>query len=359
MKRIGLLTSGGDCQALNATMRGVVKGLSHNCKDLEIYGFEEGYKGLIYGNYRLLTSADFSGILTKGGTIIGSSRQPFKLMRVPDAAGLDKVEAMKQNYYKLRLDCLVILGGNGTQKTANLLREEGLNVIHLPKTIDNDIWGTDLTFGYQSAIDIATTAIDQIHTTASSHGRVFIVEVMGHKVGWLTLSAGVASGADIILLPEIPYDLKKVCAAIDKRHKGGKKFTILAVAEGAIPKEIAKLDKKEQKKEMAKITDRYPSISFKLAADITQKTGYEVRVTVPGHVQRGGSPDPFDRVLSTKLGVYAAQCIMKEQYGIMVATVNNEIKKIPLEKSAGKLKCVDPKDQTVQLAKYMGISFGD
>ena len=197
MKRIGLLTSGGDCQALNATMRGVVKGLSHNIKDLEIYGFEEGYKGLIYGNFRLLTSADFSGILTRGGTIIGSSRQPFKLMRVPDANGLDKVDAMKQNYHKLRLDCLVILGGNGTQKTANMLREEGLNIIHLPKTIDNDIWGTDLTFGYQSAIDIATTAIDQIHTTASSHGRVFIVEVMGHKVGWLTLAAGVSSGAGV------------------------------------------------------------------------------------------------------------------------------------------------------------------
>ena len=359
MKRIGLLTSGGDCQALNATMRGVVKGLSNNLKELEIYGFEEGYKGLIYGNYRLLTAADFSGILTRGGTIIGSSRQPFKLMRVPDANGLDKVEAMKQNYYKLRLDCLVILGGNGTQKTANLLREEGLNIIHLPKTIDNDIYGTDLTFGYQSAIDIATRCIDEIHTTASSHGRVFIVEVMGHKVGWLTLSAGVASGADIILIPEIPYDLKKVCEAIDRRHKSGKKFTILAVAEGAIPKEIAKLDKKEQKKEMEKITSKYPSVSYKLAEDITKKTGYEVRVTVPGHTQRGGSPDPFDRILSTKLGAYSAQCIIKEEYGIMVATVNGQIRKVDLEKSAGKLKVVEPDNQTVQLAKSIGISFGD
>ncbi|MBQ0059892.1 MAG: 6-phosphofructokinase, partial [Lachnospiraceae bacterium] len=195
MLRIGLLTSGGDCQALNATMRGVVKGLSNCVEELEIYGFEEGYKGLIYGNYRLLTSKDFSGILTQGGTIIGSSRQPFKMMRVPDAKGLDKVEAMKQNYHKLRLDCLVILGGNGTQKSANLLREEGLNVIHLPKTIDNDIYGTDLTFGYQSAINIATECSDCIHTTASSRGRVIIVEVMGHKVGWLTLSAGIAGGA--------------------------------------------------------------------------------------------------------------------------------------------------------------------
>ena len=359
MKRIGLLTSGGDCQALNATMRGVVKGLSNNLKELEIYGFEEGYKGLIYGNYRLLTAADFSGILTRGGTIIGSSRQPFKLMRVPDANGLDKVEAMKQNYYKLRLDCLVVLGGNGSQKTAALLSEEGLNVIHCPKTIDNDIYGTDLTFGYQSAIDIATRCIDEIHTTASSHGRVFIVEVMGHKVGWLTLSAGVASGADIILIPEIPYDLKKVCEAIDRRHKSGKKFTILAVAEGAIPKEIAKLDKKEQKKEMEKITSKYPSVSYKLAEDITKKTGYEVRVTVPGHTQRGGSPDPFDRILSTKLGAYAAQCIIKEEYGIMVATVNGQIRKVDLEKSAGKLKVVEPDNQTVQLAKSIGISFGD
>ncbi len=359
MKRIGLLTSGGDCQALNATMRGVVKALFHQLDDVEIYGFIEGYKGLIYGNYRLLTARDFSGILTKGGTIIGSSRQPYKLMRVPDANGLDKVAAMKDNYKKLRLDCLVILGGNGTQKTANLLKEEGLNVIHLPKTIDNDIYGTDLTFGYQSAIDIATNCIDCIHTTASSHGRVFIVEVMGHKVGWLTLSAGIASGADIILIPEIPYDLKKVCAAIDRRHTGGSKFTILAVAEGAIPKDIAKLEKKEQKKEMEKILKKYPSISYKLAEDITKKTGYEVRVTVPGHVQRGGTPDPFDRVLSTKLGAYAAQLIIKEEYGYMVASVNNQIKKVKLEDSAGRLKTVDPKDQTVQLAKAIGISFGD
>ena len=359
MKRIGLLTSGGDCQALNATMRGVVKGLTNNLKDVEIYGFIEGYKGMIYGNYRLLTSNDFSGILTRGGTIIGSSRQPFKLMRVPDANGLDKVAAMKQNYYKLRLDCVVILGGNGTQKTANLLREEGLNVIHLPKTIDNDIWGTDLTFGYQSAIDIATTAIDQIHTTASSHGRVFIVEVMGHKVGWLTLSAGVASGADIILLPEIPYDLDKVCAAIEKRHSSGKKFTILAVAEGAISKEMAELKKKDRKKAMEKLLKEYPSVSYKLAADITERTGSDVLVTVPAPAHRGYPPEPFARDQSTKLGVYASKLIIDEEYGYMVASVNNQIVKVPLEASAGQLKMGDPEDQTVQLAKFMGISFGD
>lgn len=194
MKRVGLLTSGGDCQALNATMRGVAKGLYNELGgDVEIYGFEEGYKGLIYNEYRLMTGRDFSGILTRGGTILGSSRQSFKTMRTPDENGLDKVAAMKQNYKRLDLDCLVILGGNGTQKTANLLSEEGLNVIHLPKTIDNDIWGTDMTFGFQSAVDIATECIDCIHTTAASHGRVFIVEVMGHKVGWLTLHAGIAA----------------------------------------------------------------------------------------------------------------------------------------------------------------------
>ena len=262
IKRIGLLTSGGDCQALNATMRGVVKGLTNSIDDLEVYGFDDGYKGLIYGKYRMLTSKDFSGILTQGGTILGTSRQPFKLMRVPDANGLDKVEAMKQTYYKLCLDCLVILGGNGTQKTANLLREEGLNIIHLPKTIDNDIWGTDMTFGFQSAVNIATNAIDCIHTTAASHGRVFIVEVMGHKVGSLTLHAGIAGGADIILIPEIPYDIEKVVAAIQKRSKAGKRFTILAVAEGAISKEDALLSKKDYKKKLEDRAKKYPSVSY-------------------------------------------------------------------------------------------------
>ena len=357
MKRIGMLTSGGDCQALNAAMRGVVKGLAHNVDELEVYGFENGYKGLIYGNYRLLTSADFSGILTKGGTILGSSRQPFKLMRTPDENGLDKLEAMKQTYHKLNLDCLVILGGNGTQKTANLLREEGLNVIHLPKTIDNDIYGTDVTFGFQSAINIATDAIDCIHTTAASHNRVFIVEVMGHKVGWLTLYAGIAGGADIILLPEIPYDIDKVVEAIQKRTKDGKGFTILAVAEGAISKEDAALEKKEYKKKLA--DRKYPSVSYEIADQIGQRLGTEVRVTVPGHTQRGGSPCPYDRVLCTRLGSAAAKAIMEGEYGCMIAMINGKTKRVPLEEVAGKLKVVDPKSQMIKEAKRMGISFGD
>ena len=355
--RIGMLTSGGDCQALNAAMRGVVKGLEENVKQLEVYGFLNGYKGLIYGNYRLLTSSDFSGILTKGGTILGSSRQPFKYMRDPDENGLNKVEAMKSNYYKLNLDCLVILGGNGTQKKANLIREEGLNVIHLPKTIDNDIYGTDITFGFYSAVNVASAAIDCIHTTAASHNRVFIVEVMGHNVGWLTLYAGVAAGADIILLPEIPYDDKKILDAIKKRQDAGKGFTILAVAEGAISKEDAKLSKKELKKKLAK--EPYPSVSYKIAEMITKELGSEARVTVPGHTQRGGSPCPYDRVLCTRLGSAAAKAIMDKKYGNMVAMINGDTKLVPLEEVAGKLKGVDPECKMIKEAKRIGISFGD
>ena len=350
MKRIGLLTSGGDCQALNATMRGVVKGLSTNLDELEVYGFDDGYKGLIYGNYRMLSSKDFSGILTRGGTILGTSRQPFKLMRVPDERGLDKVEAMKQTYYKLRLDCLVILGGNGTQKTANLLREEGLNIIHLPKTIDNDIWGTDMTFGFQSAVDIATDVIDCIHTTAASHSRVFIVEIMGHKVGWVTLHAGIAGGADIILIPEIPYDIDKVVDAINKRNKAGKGFTILAVAE---------LSKKELKKKQEEDKKKYPSVAYKLEDELQKKLDLDIRITIPGHTQRGGSPCPYDRVLSTRLGSHAAKLILNDQYGYMVGIVNNKVKKVPLEECAGKLKMVAPDEQLVLDAKRIGISFGD
>ena len=357
MKRIGMLTSGGDCQALNATMRGVVKGLFTYTDDVEIYGFLDGYKGLIYSNFRMLTAQDFSGILTKGGTILGSSRQPFKLMRVPDENGLDKVEAMKHTYHKLNLDCLVILGGNGTQKTANLLREEGLNIVGLPKTIDNDIWGTDMTFGFQSAVEIATSAIDCIHTTAASHGRVFIVEVMGHKVGWLTLHAGIAGGADIILIPEIPYNIDKVIEAIERRNQAGKRFTILAVAEGAISQEDAALSKKEYKKKLE--AAKYPSISYELAQQIQERSGVEVRITVPGHTQRGGSPCPYDRVLSTRLGAKAAELIMNGDFGYMVSVKNNKLDKTPLQEVAGRLKMVEPDSDIVKEAKTIGISFGD
>ena len=357
MRRIGMLTSGGDCQALNATMRGIVKGVCNALDEVELYGFEEGYKGLIYGNYRMLTPRDFSGILTQGGTIIGTSRQPFKLMRTPDENGLDKVEAMKSNYKKWKLDCLVILGGNGTHKTANLLREEGCNVVTLPKTIDNDIWGTDITFGFQSAVNIATNAIDCIHTTAASHGRVFIVEVMGHKVGWLTLHAGIAGGADIILLPEIPYDIDSVVEALNKRTEQGKRFSILAVAEGAISKEDAALTKKELKAKRKK--NPFPSISYQVGKEIEERTGQEVRITVPGHTQRGGEPCPYDRVISSRLGAAAARLIIEKKYGYMVGFRDGEIVPVPLEEVAGKLKMVDPESTIIKEAKGLGICFGD
>ncbi len=359
MKRIGILTSGGDCQGLNSTIRAVAKSLYYHYGNdgVEIIGIIDGYRGLIYGEYKTMKPEDFSGILTMGGTILGTSRQPFKLMRVVDENSVDKVASMKKNYKKLNLDCLVVLGGNGTQKTANLLSEEGLNVVSLPKTIDNDLWGTDKTFGFQSAVDIATNVIDCIHTTATSHGRVFIVEVMGHKVGWLTLYAGIAGGADIILIPEIPYDIDSVIKTIKARTASGKNFSILAVAEGAISKELAAMPKKKKKAAIAEM--KYPSISYKIAEEIEAATGQETRVTVPGHFQRGGSPDAYDRVLSTRFGVAAADLIINKKYGNMVALVNNEVVAVPLKDIAGKLKAV-PKDcEVVQAARKMGISFGD
>lgn len=271
MKKIGILTSGGDCQSLNAAMRGVAKALYEKEAEIEIYGILDGYKGLIYGNRKKMKPSDFSGILTIGGTILGTSRQPFKQMQVPDEQGLDKVKAMKNHYRKWKLDCLVILGGNGTHKTANLLKQEGLNVVTLPKTIDNDIWGTDMTFGFHSALDIATHAIDCIHTTAASHSRIFIVEVMGHKTGWLTLHAGIAGGADVILLPELPYDIHKVADALKQRTENGKHFSILAVAEGAISKEDAALTRSEYKKKKSRNT--CPSIAYEIADQLAAETG--------------------------------------------------------------------------------------
>ena len=358
MLSVGMRTSGGDCQALNAAMRGVVKCLYNKSKEpIEIYGFEDGYKGLIYSKFRMLTERDFSGILTRGGTILGTSRVPYKTIDEPDENGLNKVEAMKQNYYKLQLDCLVMLGGNGSTKTANRLSKEGLNVITLPKTIDNDLWGTDMTFGFQSAVDIATKAIDQIHTTASSHGRVFIVEIMGHKVGWLPLNAGMAGGADIILLPEIPFDIDKVVQKIEERDAGGSRFTIIVVAEGAISKEDAKLSKKEYKQKLANY--KYPSVSYEIADMITKKTGREVRVTVPGHVQRGGEPCPYDRVFASRLGAEAGVMILKREFGFMVGYRNLEMVKVPLDEVAGKLKTLDPKSDIIKEAKLRGIIFGD
>ena len=357
MLRVGMLTSGGDCQALNAAMRGGAKGLFNQCSEVEIYGFTDGYKGLIYGEYKLLKNDDFSGILNIGGTILGSSRMPFKYIGVPLEDGSDKIERMIDTYKKLNLDCLVVLGGNGSHKTANLLREKGLNVLTLPKTIDNDLAETEISFGFQSAVDIATNAIDCIHTTAASHSRVFIVELMGHKTGWLTLHAGIAGGADIILIPEIPYSIEAISQAIAKRTASGKRFTIIAAAEGAISKEEAAMSKKELK--LLRKQGNYASTAYRIGAAIEEKTGQEVRVTVPGHVQRGGQPVAYDRVLATRLGVRAAELILNHEYGYMVGVKDNKIVKISLCDVAGKTKMVDPGNELITQARQLGICLGE
>lgn len=355
--KIAMLTSGGDCQGLNATMRGVAKTLYNELNDLTIYGILDGYKGLIECNYKELKKEDFSGILTLGGTILGTSRQPFKKMQVIEENGVDKVKAMIDTYNKLELDCLVILGGNGTHKTANLLSEKGLNVVTLPKTIDNDLWGTDVTFGFHSAVDVATDVIDRIHTTATSHGRIFVVEIMGHKAGWLTLYAGIAGGADIILIPEIPYDINKMKEEIEKRTAENKGFSIIAVAEGAISVEESKMSKKEFK--TARENMKQSSIAYRVADEIMEITNHEVRVAVPGHVQRGGAPNPYDRVLCTRFGAFAAELIKNKNFGNMVGMKNDEIVAVPLSEVAGKLKNVPKDDQLIAAARKIGISFGD
>lgn len=356
--RIGMLTSGGDCQGLNAALRGVAKTLYNEFgSEVTLYGIRDGYRGLIEGDYHTMQPEEFSDILTVGGTILGTSRQPFKMMQKADENEETKLEKMLETCKKARFDCLVILGGNGTHKTANLLAQHGIHVVTLPKTIDNDLWGTDTTFGFESAVNIATTVIDSIHSTAFSHSRVFIVETMGHKAGWLTLYAGIASGADVIVIPEIPYSAKAIAAAIEKRSRSGKRFSILAVAEGAISQEEAKMSKKEFKE--ARKNMPYPSISYRLAEELKALTGQEIRVTIPGHYQRGGAPCPADRLLTTRLGVAAAQFIRDGKFGNMVAVKDNRMVPVPLSEVAGKLKTVPVDSDIVQAARDLGLSMGD
>lgn len=360
MKRIGILTSGGDCQGLNAALRGLAKALYEQFDPLEIYGFTDGYRGLMEGEYKLMCPGDFAHILTLGGTILGSSRQPFKTMVGAGGELTKKADAMKKTYRNLKLDALVILGGNGTHKTANLLANEGLNIVTLPKTIDNDIWGTDVTFGFYSAVNISTKVIDCIRTTATSHGRVFIVEIMGHKVGWLTLYAGLAGGADIILLPEIPYSVSAVAKAIKPKERMGKSarsYSIIAVAEGAMEQSYAAMDKKARKQFDEK--NPHPSKAYELADALKKYTDQEVRVCVPGHIQRGGSPVPFDRALSTRLGAAAAALIREEKYGYMAAVRGDTIVPVPLKEVAGKLKYVPMDCDAVRCAREIGVCMGD
>ncbi|MDD6344758.1 MAG: ATP-dependent 6-phosphofructokinase [Oscillospiraceae bacterium] len=358
-RRIGILTSGGDCPGLNATIRGVAKACFERFGEdnIEIVGISNGYYGLINNLCKTMNPSDFSGILTQGGTIFGTKRQPFKMMTVIGDDNIDKVKNMKETYRKQKLDCLLTLGGNGTHKTSKLLSDEGLNVIGLPKTIDNDIYGTDVTFGFHTAVDTATDAIDRLHTTAASHSRIILCEIMGNKAGWLTLNAGVAGGADIILIPEIPYDIEKVCEAVLARSAAGKTFSILAVAEGAFDIEEAKMKKKERAKK--RLEAGMTTATGRIAAQIQNNTGIEARVCVPGHMLRGGSPSAYDRILATKFGVHAAKLIAEEKYGRTVAQIGSKITSNKLEDIAGKTKFVDPDDQLVVIARDLGVSFGD
>jgi len=334
--KIGILSSGGDCPGINATIRGVAKtAIVHY--GIEVIGIYNGFSGLLSKDVVKLDEKSLSGILNLGGTILGTSREkPFrKLLSSED----DKPQVIKQTYDDLGLDCLVCIGGNGTQKTAYMLSKLGLNVIGVPKTIDNDVWGTDITFGFNTAVNIATDAIDRLHSTASSHRRVMVIELMGHHAGWITLYAGMAGGADVILLPELGYDMKVINKAILERVKKDKPYSIVAVAEGI---DVGK--------------NMHPGTV--IANAIEEGTGYETRETVLGYIQRGGSPSPFDRNLATRLGGHATEMIAKGKFGKMVCVAGNKISSISLKDVAGKLKLVTPENDLITHGKRMGISFG-
>ena len=274
-----------------------------------------------------------------------------------DDEGNDLMPAMLDTYNRLNLDCLVVMGGNGTQKSAKLLADAGMNIVTLPKTIDNDIWGTDTTFGFQSAVDIGTNVIDYIHSTASSHSRVFLVELMGRDAGWLTLNAGIASGADIILIPEIPYNIEKIAQAIEARRRQGRNFTIIAVAEGAVSDTDAVLSEEERRR--VKEQSRHSTISYRIASELEELTGQETRVTVPGHYQRGGPPCPYDRVLATQFGTAAARLIMDKQYSTMVGIQEGRIVSVPLADAASRTKFLPTDHPLIQTARDVGIRFVD
>jgi 6-phosphofructokinase 1 len=380
---VGILTSGGDCPGLNAAIRGVVKPALSN-HQIEVIGIEKGFRGLVENHSRVLHLQDVSGILTVGGTILGTSREKPHRMPLPNGKTVDLTPQAVETYHRLGLDCLVCLGGNGTHKVAFSLMQQGLCVLGMPKTIDNDLVGTDITFGHNSAITTATEAIDRLHSTAEAHLRVMVIELMGHKAGWLTLAAGLAGGADIILIPEIPYDLDSICRHLTERRRRGKWFSILAVAEGAIAKEpnkaarapefaaalAAKGDKKAKKKpdkpeKLSNGNDRNSSHlmeerpSSRVARAITQRLGIDTRVTVLGHLQRGGVPTPFDRILATRFGTHAADMLAEGVYNRMVCMKGNTVTSVPLEDVAGKIKMVPADHPLIRAARGVGTNFGD
>jgi len=365
---IGILTSGGDSPGLNAAIRGVGKALLGRY-GMKVMGFRDGFRGMMENRTQLLDSATLSGILTLGGTILGTSRD--KPYAMPVAGKLrDMTDVIVDNYRKHHLDALVCLGGGGTQKNAYHLMKQGLNVITLPKTIDNDVAMTDVSFGYDTALGIATEAIDRLHSTAHSHHRILVLELMGNKAGWLALGAGIAGGADVILIPEIPYDVKKVAAAIMRRSHHGQGFSIVAVAEGAISRQAAaKLaeagkkkegKKKEQKKkEQDGGVDCRPGNSLHLAQQLEELTGLESRLTILGYLQRGGTPSAGDRLLATRLGTACADLINKGDFGVMVAARGDGVEPVALKDVVGKRRTVPLDHDWIESARSVHTCFGD
>ncbi|MBP3680006.1 MAG: 6-phosphofructokinase [Bacteroidaceae bacterium] len=336
--RIGILTSGGDCPGINATIRGVCK-TAINHYGMEVYGIHSGFRGLLDNDIVPLTDKDLTGLLNMGGTILGTSREkPFK-KRHSASSENNKPALMLKNIQDLQLDCIVCIGGNGTQKTATKLAQAGVNVVSIPKTIDNDVWGTDSSFGFDSAVTIATEAIDRLHSTASSHQRVMVIEVMGHKAGWIALYSGMAGGGDVILLPEMPYNIRNIGNTIIERLKKGKTYSIVVVAEGI------------------KTPDGKKAAEY-IAQEIEYETGFETRETVLGYIQRGGAPTAFDRNLATRMGGHATELIANGQFGRMVALQGSRIGSIPLEEVAGKLKTVNENHDLIIQGKRLGICFG-
>ncbi len=372
VKRIGILTAGGDSPGLNAAIRGVGK-TALGFYGMEIIGFRDGFRGLVENNRLPLDRHTLAGILTVGGTILGTSRdKPHRM--VIDGKTQDMTETIVKNYDKWGLDCLVCLGGGGTQKNALRLHQAGLNVITLPKTIDNDVAMTDATFGFATAMDIATETIDRLHSTAHSHHRIIVAEIMGHRAGWLALGSGIAGGADVILIPELAYDVEKIAEAIRRRSQHGTNFSIVAVAEGAMSRDDARAmsgaekklarakdiqSKKSAKKEIAELELRHQGNTIRLAKQLEELTHLESRVTILGYVQRGGTPSAADRVLATRLGSAAADLINENHFGVMVAARGDGTTPVPLEKVAGKRKAVPLDHSWVQTARHVGTCMGD
>jgi 6-phosphofructokinase 1 len=369
---IGILTSGGDCPGLNAAIRGVGKaGISQY--DMKLIGFRDGFRGLMQDRTIPLGSDMLSNILTLGGTILGTSRDKPHRMPVGNKVQ-DMTDVIVDTYNAHHLDALVCLGGGGTQKNALRLAQAGLNVITLPKTIDNDVAMTDVTFGFDTALAIATDAIDRLHSTATSHNRIIVVEIMGHRAGWLALGAGIAGGADVILIPEIPYDVEKIAEAIRARTQQGKRFSIVAVAEGALStgdaKAFAKAQKEKEdgknketrksgKQKLIDLVAAHAGNTMRLTAELEKQTGLESRLTILGHLQRGGTPSASDRILATRLGTACAELLDERRFGVMVAAHGECTKVVPLEEVAGKKKLVPPDHAWIRTARAIGVNFGD